>query len=270
MKRIAWNEQQPGHFEVDLVHHCGPSASGEYIHTIQMIDVATGWSERVAVLGRSYLVMKDGFRRILTRLPFPILELHPDNGSEFFNDHLVRSWKDAIVDLQLSRNRPYQKNDNRFVEQKQSTLVRAYLGYDRLDSVAQTNALNQLYDKMWLHYNFFQPVMRVMEKIIVSRDGQPPRVKRRYDQARTPLDRLCETDAISKRRKEELLSLRDQVNPRKLRRDIYDQIDYIFNLPGAKPGVTEDVYQTLSQPIQMLKGEGASVTLLFEPITSFQ
>ncbi len=155
MERIAWNEQQPGHFEVDLVHHCGPSASGEYVHTIQMIDVATGWSERVAVLGRSYLVMEDGFRRILARLPFPILELHPDNGSEFFNDHLVRFWKETIVDLELSRNRPYQKNDNRFVEQKQSTLVRAYLGYDRLDSVAQTNALNQLYDKMWLYYNFF-------------------------------------------------------------------------------------------------------------------
>ncbi len=264
MKRIAWNEQQPGHFEVDLVHHCGPSASGDYVHTIQMIDVATAWSERVAVLGRSYLVMEDGFRRILARLPFPTLELHPDNGSEFFNDHLVRFWKETIVDLQLSRNRPHQKNDNRFVEQKQSTLVRAYLGYDRLDSVAQTNALNQLYDKMWLYYNFFQPVMRVREKIIVSKEGQSPRVKRRYDQARTPFDRLCETDAISKERKEQLLSLRDQVNPRKLRQAIYDQIDYIFSLPGAKPGVTEDVYQTLSQPIQILKGEGASVTFSFD------
>jgi len=155
MKRIAWDEQQPGHFEVDLVHHCGPSASGEYVHTIQMIDVATGWSERVAVLGRGYLVMKDGFRRILSRLPFPILELHPDNGSEFFNDHLVRFWKEAIVDLQLSRNRPYQKNDNPFVEQKQSTLVRAPLGYARFDTAAQTMAINQLYDMMWLYYNFF-------------------------------------------------------------------------------------------------------------------
>ena len=116
MKRIAWNEQQPGHFEVDLVHHSGPSASGEYVHTIQMIDVATGWSERVAVLGRSYLVMEDAFRRILARLPFPVLEIHSDNGSEFFNDHLVRFWKDIVVDLRLSRNRPYQKNKNRFVE----------------------------------------------------------------------------------------------------------------------------------------------------------
>jgi len=217
MKRIAWNEQQPGHFEVDLVHHSGPSASGEYVHTIQMIDVATGWSERVAVLGRSYVVMEHGFCRVLTRLPFPLLELHPDNGSEFFNDHLVRFWKGTVVDLQLFRSRPYQKNDNRFVEQKQSTLLRAYLGYDRLDSVAQTLAVNQLYDMMWLYYNFFQPVMRVRDKIIVSAEGQSPRVKPRYDRARTPLDRLCETDVISEERKEQLRTLRDQVNPRELR-----------------------------------------------------
>lgn len=268
MKRISWNEQQPGHFEVDLVHHCGPSASGEYVHTIQMIDVATGWSERVAVLGRSYLVMEDGFRRILARLPFPILELHPDNGSEFFNDHLVRFWKDTVIDLELSRGRPYQKNDNRFVEQKQSTLVRAYLGYDRLDSLAQTNAINQLYDKMWLYYNFFQPVMRLTEKTLVSADGQPSRIKRRFDQARTPLDRLCETDVISEEQKEQLRILRDQVNPRQLRQEIYQLIDHIFCLPGVVPGKTEDVYKTLFTPIQSRKEEGIPVTFSFEPMTS--
>ncbi len=268
MKRIAWNEQQPGHFEVDLAHHSGPSASGEYVHTIQMIDVATGWSERVAVLGRSYLVMEDGFRRIIARLPYPILELHPDNGSEFFNDHLVRFWKDTIIDLQLSRSRPYQKNDNRFIEQKQSTLVRAYLGYDRLDSVAQTNTLNQLYDKMWLYYNFFQPVMRVTEKIVLSAENQPTRIKRRHDQARTPFDRLCETDVVSQEQKEQLRILRDQVNPRQLRQEIYNLIDHIFRLPGAVPGKTEDVYKTLSTPTQGRKGEGIPVTLSFEPITS--
>src|SRR5207248_2863421 len=82
-KRIAWDTTEPGHFEVDLVHHGGESSSGEYAHTIQLIDVATGWSERVAVLGRGQSAMEGGFRRILERLPFPILELHPDNGSEF-------------------------------------------------------------------------------------------------------------------------------------------------------------------------------------------
>ena len=132
MKRIPWDEAEPGHFEVDLVHHCGPSASGEYVHTLQMVDVATGWSERVAVLGRSFRVMRVGFQRCLERLPFPVLEIHPDNGSEFLNHHLVRFFRDTVQEVDLSRSRPYHKNDNRNVEQKNSTLVRAYLGYGSL------------------------------------------------------------------------------------------------------------------------------------------
>jgi hypothetical protein len=251
---IPWDEQQPGHFEVDLVHHCGPSATGEYVHTLQMIDVTTGWSERVAVLGRSYRVMEDAFRRILDRLPFPVLELHPDNGSEFFNHHLLRFWQDTLPDLQLSRSRPYQKNDNRMVEQKNSTLVRAFLGYDRLDSVAQTLALNQLYDQMWWYYNFFQPVMRLTEKTTISVEGQRPRVKRRYDQARTPFDRLYATDAITQERQEQLEAQRRQLNPRQLRQELYKMIDHLFTLPGAVPGQTEDVFQTLAQPLNLEKG----------------
>jgi hypothetical protein len=245
MKRIPWHEQEPGHFEADLVHHCGPSASGEYVCTIQMVDVATAWSERVAVLGRSYLVIEDGFNRILSRLPFPVCEIHPDNGSEFFNNHMFRFWDGLDQDIQLSRSRPYQKNDNRFVEQKNSTLVRAYLGYDRLDTVVQTLAVNQLYDKMWVYYNLFQPVMRLTEKTWLREEGQPSQLKRRYDQARTPFDRLCETTAISQEWRERLEALRDQTNPRQLRQDIYDLIDYISSLPGAVPGVTEDVRLTL-------------------------
>ena len=246
MKRIPWQEQAPGHFEVDLVHHCGHTASGEYMHTIQMIDVATAWSERVAVLGRSYLVMQDGFSRILGRLFFPVLEIHPDNGSEFFNDHMLRFWQDLKPTPKLSRSRPYHKNDNRFVEQKNSTLVRNYLGYDRLDSVAQTLAVNQLYDMMWLYYNFFQPVMRLAEKTWSREEGQPSRVMRRFDKAATPFDRLCATKAIPQERVAQLQTLRNLTNPRQLRREINELIDHIASLPCAIPGVTEDVRQTLS------------------------
>jgi len=267
MRQIAWNEHQPGHFEVDLVHHSGPDTSGQYIHSLQMIDVATGWSERVATLGRSYRVMKDAFRRALARLPFPVLEIHPDNGSEFFNAHLVRFFHDEAKVDELSRSRPHHKNDNRFVEQKNSTLIREPLGYERLDTVAQTLAVNQLYDLMWLYYNFFQPVMRVSEKIIVPSNGHRSRVKRRYDNTRTPLDRLCDTEAISLAQKEHLLALRDQVNPRMLRQSIYHQIEHVFSLPNAIQGVTEDIFQTLAQPIAIQKGEDATVTLLFDPIT---
>jgi hypothetical protein len=245
MKRIAWHEQEPGHFETDLVHHCGPSSSGEYVHTIQMIDVATAWSERRAVLGRSYLVVKDGFSQILDRLPFPVHEIHPDNGNEFFNHHMLRFWHGLKPKPQLSRSRPYHKNDNRFVEQKNSTLVRAFLGYDRLDTVAHTFSVNQLYDKMWVYYNLFQPVMRLSEKTWIREEGQPSRVKRRFDKAATPFDRLCATKAITPERKEQLADLRDQTNPRQLRQEIYDLIDVIASLPCSVAGVTEDVRLTL-------------------------
>jgi transposase InsO family protein len=245
MTRIAWDEQEPGHFETDLVHHSGPSASGEFVCTAQMLDVATGWSERVAVLGRSYLVMEDGFRRMLARLPFPVLELHPDNGSEFFNHHLLRFWEEKVQGVSLSRSRPYHKNDNRFVEQKNDTLVRAYVGYERLDTVAQTCALNRLYDKMWVYYNLFQPVMRLTEKTVVPQEGQAAQVKRRYAPARTPFDRLCDTGAITPAHRQQLEALRDRTNPRRLRQEIYDAIDQLLSLPNALPGVPEDVHQTL-------------------------
>jgi len=164
IRRIPWEESMPGHVEIDLVHHCGPSPSGQYLHSLQVTDVATGWSECVAILGRSYLVMQDGFQRIEHRLPFPILEVHPDNGPEFLNEHLLRFWRDRVHPLALSRSRPYAKNDNRFVEENNFSQVRAYLGYDRLDTVAHTTLANQLYDLLWLYHNFFQPVLRLHEK----------------------------------------------------------------------------------------------------------
>jgi hypothetical protein len=260
-RRIPWQEQEPGHFETDLVHHCGVSASGHYVHTLQMIDVATGWSERAATLGRSFLVMQDAFQRILTRLPFPVLEVHPDNGSEFLNYHLRRFWKKAAHDIELSRSRAWQKNDNRFVEQKNDTLVRAYLGYDRLDTVEQTSLLNQLYDRMWLYYNLFQPVMRLKQKTVIPQPGRHACIKRRFDDARTPFDRLCAAGALDEDRRMELEALRRGTNPRKLREDIYRFIDKIFALPNAAQGSTQDVYQTLFIPSHSTKEQAIPVTI---------
>jgi transposase InsO family protein len=242
--RIPWDIQEPGHFEVDLVHHGGPSSSGEYLHTLQMTDVATGWSERVAVLGRSALVMEAGFRRILARLPFPIIELHPDNGSEFLNHHLLKFFKDTVKGIRISRSRPWQKNDNCHVEQRNQSLVRAYLGYDRLDSVAQALAVNQLYDQMWLYYNLFQPVLHISEKILVVNEGQRPHVKRRYDTASTPFDRLCASTVLLTQRQQELAQVRQQTNPRHLHRQVHTLLDYVLALPAADS--QQDVRQTLA------------------------
>jgi hypothetical protein len=245
-RRIPWDESEPGHMELDLVWHCGDSASGEFVCTLQMIDVTTTWSERVGILGRSFLVVQDAYRRILNRLPFRVREIHPDNGSEFINNHSWRFWKGTVQGVRFSRSRPYQKNDNRMVEQKHSPLVRAYLGYDRLDTVAQTLLLNRLYDKAWWHYNFFQPVLRLEAKTPIRDDqGQLLRIKRRFDRARTPFERLCETADIQPAHRDRLARQRDRINPRQLRQEIYDLTDQIFALPGAVPDVSENVFQTL-------------------------
>lgn len=232
MKRIPWETSDPGHFEVDLVHHSGESTEGSYVHTLQMIDVATGWSERVAVLGRGQQAMEGGFRRILERLPFTVKELHPDNGAEFFNHHLVRFWGEAITDLTLSRSRPYQKNDNRFVEQKNATLVRQYFGTIRLDTAAQLKMMNTLYDKMWLYYNFFQPVMHLQEKIC-----QVDHVVRHWDQAQTPYERLLATGTLSAEQHSRLQAWYDQTNPMVLRKEIYRLLAALWDLSTSAASV---------------------------------
>jgi len=249
MGRIPWDVGEPGHFEVDLVHHCGSSSSGLYICTLQMLDVATGWTERAAVLGRGYAAMQDAFQYLLARIPFPVLEVHPDNDSVFFNHHMFRFWGRRLCSARLSRSRPYHKNDNRFVEQSNSSRVRDYLGDVRLDTVAQTWSMHHLYDRMWLYHNIFQPVMRLKEKRAVpDPDGGATRVQRIHDQAQTPFERLCATGVLEPQVQAQLEALRAATNPRQLREDIYARLDYIFNLPGAVAGQSENVYMTLRDP----------------------
>lgn len=219
IRRIPWDTAEPGHVEVDLVHHSGPVTAGDYVHTLQMVDVATGWSERVAVLGRGQRAMEAGFRRIVARVPFRLVELHSDNGPEFLNDHLVRFWGTELTGLQLSRSRPYQKNDNRFVEQKNDTLVRAYLGQGRLDTAEQCAALNALYERMWTYYNLFQPVLHLVEK---THDGT--RLRRRWDDAATPFARLRATDALDPAERARLEALYATTNLRTLRRTILAEL----------------------------------------------
>jgi hypothetical protein len=230
-----------------------------------MVDVATGWSERFAVLGRSYRVMENAFRAVLARLPFPVLEIHPDNGSEFFNAHLLSFWEDKVQGVHLSRSRPYQKNDNRIVEQKNSSLIRQYLGNDRLDTVAQVLALNEVYVQMGLYYNLFQPVLHLLEKTwCPSPDGHAGRVQRRYDAASTPFDRLCRTGAIKLEDRQVLLDLRQQINPRVFRQQFYNAIDAIFLLPEPDSSKTENIFKTLEVVPSVSIGTGISVTLSFD------
>lgn|ERR1017187_155575 len=227
MIRIPWDTTDPGHFETDLVHHCGNAPMGTYVHTLQLIDIATGWSERVAVYGRGQEEMVGGFRRVEARLPFPVKEIHPDNGSEFFNHHVVSYFGRDVMPVHLSRSRPFQKNDNRFVEQKNNTLVRAFFGPWRMDKKAQCDRLNELYDQMWIYYNLFQPVLHLVTKRM--EDG---RLRRKWDESKTPFDRLLATGVLAPDAAEGLLQLRASTNPRALRRWIRDESAAIFDEIG--------------------------------------
>lgn len=228
MERLWWATSTPGSFEADLVHHCGPVAAGDYIHSLQLVDIATGWSERVAVFGRSQAAMVEAFGRVRARLPFSINHLHPDNGSEFFNDHLIRYFGEEITGLRLSRSRPYRKNDNRFVEQKNATLVRAYTGYERLDSRRQCAALDNLYDLLWVYNNLFQPVLHLVGKEVV--DGK---LHRKWDQAQTPYQRLLASGVLSPKQELRLASLYTGTNPRQLRKAIYQAVEQLWEHPES-------------------------------------
>ena len=223
MERLSWATQAPGSFETDLVHHSGPVTAGEYVHTLQLVDIATGWSERVAVLGRSQAAMEEGFRRVQERLPFPITHLHLDNGSEFFNHHPLRYFSETMTGVQISRSRPYRKNDNRFVEQKNATLVRAYLGYERLDTLGQYAALNALYNQLWVYYNLFQPVLHLVGKDLVN-----GKLQRRWNPARTPDQRLFASGVLSPEQEKRLAELYAGTNPRQLRKTIYQRLERLW------------------------------------------
>jgi hypothetical protein len=233
MHVIPWNTSEPGHFEADLVHHCGTETDRQYMHTVQLVDVATGWSERYATLGRSYSRMQEAFGRILARLPFPIIELHPDNGSEFFNAYLLEFWAKEVASAHLTRSRPFHKNDNRFVEQRNSSEVRAYFGTCRLDTTSQVWCANRIYDKLWVYYNLFQPILRLVEKTVTTVDGGGFTTKLRHDTAKTPFDRLCVTGVLLPEKRTSLERLRDETNPRQLRQEIYDLLERTLALPCA-------------------------------------
>ena len=192
--------------------------------------------------------MQKALTRARERLPFPIIELHPDNGSEFFNTPVMHYFSKELQDTLLSRSRPFHKNDNRFVEQKNSSLVRAYVGDHRFDTTIQVLVLDELYEKMWVYYNLFQPVLRLAEKTSVPVDGGMFKIRRRHDVARTPFDRLCATGILTAERQDELNRLRDRTNPRRLRQEVYAILDRLLSLPcvdskSAKQGTSPNTHK---------------------------
>jgi hypothetical protein len=184
-----WRDlDQPGYLEVDGVSHSGEIAAGEWIWTISATDLSTGWTERVPVMGRGQLGVLAAVKRIREQLPFELLGIHPDNGNEFLNWHLIKWCRDEKI--LISRSRPEHKNDNAHVEQKNWTLVRKLIGYERLDTPTQLEWLDRLYTDLLRPYNnCFQPVMKLLAKEH-DVDGH---LRKRYDTPTTPLRRLLDS-----------------------------------------------------------------------------
>jgi hypothetical protein len=208
-----WDEQRPGFVEIDLVGHEGGDPSGEYIQTLDMTDVCTGWTETQGVKNKARVWVFEALKEIRKRLPFKLLGIDSDNGSEFINDHLYGYCEEEKITF--TRARAYRKNDNCYVEQKNYSVVRRGVGYHRYDTPQQLRLLNQLYSRLRLYTNYFQPVMKLEEKIRVG-----TKVKKRYDQPRTPYQRVLESPMVEKEHKKKLNQEYAKLNPAELRRQI--------------------------------------------------
>jgi len=176
-------EKRPGFCEIDLVAHCGTTTAGEYANTLTVTDVFTGWTECQAIVNRSQQAVSEAIETIRRRLPFALLGIDSDNGGEFINANLLRYCQQEQITF--TRCRPYKKNDQCHVEQKNWAVVRQYVGYSRLEGEALVYLLNRLYLRLRLHLNYFQPSLKLGRK---ERNGA--RVKKRYDTAQTPFRRL--------------------------------------------------------------------------------
>jgi hypothetical protein len=216
-----WEDVDPGFFEMDTVAHSGETIAGKFIYTLDLIDIASGWNEQGAVWGKGEHAVLEQFKKIEADLPFAVLGIDPDNGGEFINWVMYRYIREK--EYNFTRSRPFHKNDNAHIEQKNWTAVRQLVGYARLDKPQQLEILNDLYRNEWrLYQNFFLPIMKLKEKI---KDTQTGRTKKKYDKAKTPYQRLLDHPKVSKETKDMLKLIYKDLNPIKLRRQIKVKID---------------------------------------------
>jgi len=209
----AWDQEQPGFMEIDLVAHCGNTTEGQYLNTLTCTDLSTGWTDVTALPHRSQEAVSKAIHLMRQRLPFPLLGIDSDNGSEFINDTLYRYCLDEKITF--TRSRPYKKNDQAHVEQKNWSVVRHTVGYDRWETEQELALLQSIYDDVRLYINFFQPSFKLIAK---ERIGN--KTIKRYDTAKTPYQRVLERKDISLSAKARLMNLYVQLNPAELRRSI--------------------------------------------------
>src|SRR6266545_285449 len=208
-----WDEQQPGFLEIDLVGHDGGVIDSYHAFTLNATDVASGWTSSTALKNKAQVWSLAGVEKIRAKLPFSLLGLDSDNGSEFINETLYNFCVEHKITF--TRSRPYRKNDSCFVEQKNYSVVRRAVGYQRFDTAEQLRLLNELYEVLDLYNNFFQPSMK-----LISKERHGARVKKQYDEARTPYQRLLDSSFIKEETKEQLRERYRLLNPAQLKRQL--------------------------------------------------
>lgn len=218
-----WDDARPGFLEIDLVAHCGDSTAGQYLNTLTAVDIATGWVECLPILHRSQSMVSEAICKLRERLPFPLLGLDSDNGSEFINETLYRYCLQE--EITFTRSRPYKKNDQAHVEQKNWSVVRRLIGYDRFETPAELALLEAIYLDLRLYTNFFQPVLKLLSKERVGKT-----IRKRYDVAATPYQRVLNSPDVDLKIKAGLINLYLQRNPVPLRNQMDENIALLWKI----------------------------------------
>lgn len=236
-----WDIRLPGYLEMDLVAHCGNSNAGQFVYTLNATDIRTAWTERVAVMGKGQSGIVQGMANIKNALPFRLRGLDSDNGEEFINHHLLNFCFQFKPRIEFTRGRPYKKNDNAHIEQKNFTHVRQIFGWDRYDSQQAQAAMNDLYaNELGLFQNFFQPSMKLFKKIRVG-----SKVVRKYDLAQTPFQRVLKSGKYNKAKVKKLKELFVSLDPFELSQRIDQKLRRIF--PMASQHIRPSVKAKLDQ-----------------------
>ena len=226
IKTKQWDETRPGFIEADTVAHCGTSLAGEFAYTVDTVDIATGWTEQRAVLGKGEAGVLEQLKDIEASYPFPLLGFDSDNGGEFINYHAFRYFTERQRPVAFTRSREYESNDNAHVEQKNWTHVRQLLGYDRLDDPRVVGLMNELYRSEWrLYLNFFLPSVKLLSK---ERVGS--KTLKKHDKPKTPYQRALESPHVSNQTKTLLKEQFKILNPFHLKKETEKKLAKIFNI----------------------------------------
>ena len=238
-----WEDIKPGFVEADLVAHCGTSVGGQFVNMLTLVDVVSGWTECLAVLCKGQDLVLEGLKKGRELFPFPLLGVDTDNGSEFLN-HVWLQYCRA-EEITFTRSRPYRKNDQCFVEQKNGAVVRRMVGYDRYEGSAACEKLGELYGVLRLYQNYFQPSQKLSDKKRVG-----AKVTKKYEVAQTPYQRLLKSELVTEEQKEKLREEYGKLDPLRLYQEVERKQQGLWSL-----ALTRIVSAPTNQPEKPLPPE---------------